>query len=265
MTRNSQIRVALGQYDIGWHDPEASLERATRIVAECAAAGARLVVLPEMCTSGFTMDVANYSEPMTGERVTRLSHMARSASVWLIAGVPTEDVDAGACVARNSAIVFSPTGEVVAAYHKQRLFAYANEQRSYRPGDAPVIIDVEGVRVAPFICYDLRFPELFRRVARDVDVMVVIASWPAARRTHWDTLLRARAIENQCYMIGVNRIGEGGGIQYDGGSAAFDPWGAELELSAVPRLDGISTVLVSCDEAGRVRSAYPFLADAPSP
>ncbi|MEO7218559.1 MAG: nitrilase-related carbon-nitrogen hydrolase [Gemmatimonadaceae bacterium] len=265
MTVGGQLRIALGEYDIGWHDPDTSLDRAARVVSESAAAGARLVILPEMCTSGFTMDVANYAEPMNGDRVTRLSHMARSASVWLLAGVPTAVSDSSECIAKNSALVFAPTGELAAVYHKQRLFAYADEQRSYSAGDGPVIVDVDGVRVSPFICYDLRFPELFRRVAESVDVIALIASWPAARRTHWDALLQARAIENQCYFVGVNRIGEGGGINYDGGSAAFDPWGAPVIQTALSGAEGTNTVLVSRAEVNRVRNAYPFLADSVGP
>ena len=265
MSDSGQLRIALGEYDIGWHDPDASLDRAARVVAESAAAGARLVVLPEMCTSGFTMDVADYAETMDGDHVTRLSHMARSASVWLMAGVPTVDASTRECIVRNSALVFAPTGELAATYHKQKLFAYADEHHVYTAGDRPVIVDVDGVRVAPFICYDLRFPELFRRVAHDADVMILIASWPAARRTHWDTLLRARAIENQCYVIGVNRTGEGGGINYDGGSAGFDPWGAQLTPRPVPLANGVTTMVVSAAEVARVRYAYPFLADEIGP
>ena len=117
---------------------------------------------------------------------------------------------------------------------------------------------LQGVRIAPFICYDLRFPELFRAVAREVDVMVVLANWPASRRTHWDALIRARAIENQCYVVAVNRIGEGGGIVYDGGSAAFDPWGTPLDSS------GGSVQCIDVDPARvrAVREEFPFLRDA---
>ncbi len=239
-----------------------SLDRAAQLVAESAAGGARLVVLPEMCTSGFTMDVAHFAESMTSGRVERLSQIARSSNVWLIAGVATSNVDGPACAARNSALVFTPSGSLEAVYHKQRLFAYADEQRSYLAGTGSLVIDIDGVRVSPFICYDLRFPELFRNVATDVDLMVVIASWPAARRTHWDVLLRARAIENQCYVIGVNRTGEGGTIAYDGGSAAYDPWGAPLESRTLPGAANVRTVTVSALEVERVRAAYPFLADA---
>ncbi len=256
------LRVAIGEYDIGWHDPDVSLDRAAQLIAESAADGARLVVLPEMCTSGFTMDVANYAELLEGEHVTRLAQMARSSNVWLIAGVPTRDAQVKECVATNSALIFTPMGALASVYHKQRLFAYADEERSYRAGAEPVVIDIEGVRVSPFICYDLRFPELFRRVAQRTDLIVVIASWPAERRTHWDVLLPARAIENQCYVIGVNRTGHGGSVAYDGGSAAYDPWGARLAPRSVSGASGVTTVTVSPLEVQRVRSAYPFLADA---
>ncbi len=257
----STLRVALGEYDIGWHDPATSLERAARITESSARAGARLVVLPEMCTSGFTMDV-ELAEQINGDNVGALARMAVRSSVWLLAGVATRDADSEDSPARNSALLFSPSGSLAAKYDKQRLFAYANEQESYAAGNTPVVVDVDGVRVSPFICYDLRFPELFRTVAAQADLMVVIASWPAARRTHWDTLLRARAIENQCYVIGVNRTGTGGSISYDGGSAAYDPWGDSPITMPVPGSDGTTSVLVAADEVGRVRAAYPFLVDA---
>jgi len=256
----SALRVTLGEYDIGWHDPAASLDRASGIVNAAAASGSRLIVLPEMCTTGFTMD-AERAEPMDGDSVARLSEMASRSRVWLLAGVATRGTDATSDAARNSALMFEPSGNLVGVYHKQRLFAYANEQRSYVGGEQPVVIDVEGVRVSPFICYDLRFPELFRAIAADTDLIVVIASWPAARQAHWDALLRARAIENQCYVIGVNRIGVGDSIAYAGGSAAYDPWGVPLDRSVVPGAADITSVSVSADEVRRVREAYPFLAD----
>lgn len=262
MTHPATLTVALGEYDIGWHDPATSLARAAQIVKSAAAQGATLVVLPEMCTSGFTMDTS-FAEPIAGDNVASLGQMARAARVWLIAGVPTRssDDDAAERTARNSALVFGPDGKLAAVYNKQRLFAYADEQRFYHTGDSPVVVNVDGMRVSPFICYDLRFPELFRRVAAETDLMVVIASWPASRRAHWDTLLRARAIENQCYVIGVNRIGDGGDLHYDGGSAAFDPWGNALELAAIAGTPAARTATVAAEEVERIRSSYPFLAD----
>ena len=253
--------VALGEYDIGWQDPAESMDRAAKVVAAGKRDGAALIVLPEMCTSGFTMDTTGFAEPLDGPSARRLSRLARDHEVWITAGVPTRDSNSRA---RNSALVFDPSGALIAHYDKQKLFGYASESDFYEPGDSAVIVEIEGVKVAPFICYDLRFPEIFRSVAREVDMIVIIASWPAARRAHWDTLLRARAIENQCYVIGVNRTGNGGGLVYDGGSAAFDPWGGRVDSDR----NGASSVRladVQAQEVKRVRAAYPFIQDLARP
>jgi predicted amidohydrolase len=244
------MRIALGEYDTGWHDPVGSLERAAGVVARAANAGARLVVLPEMSATGFTMDVEQ-ADAWDGTHVERLARAAREHSVWVIAGLALREDDR----AVNVAVALDPRGEVVAAYRKQRLFAFAGEHRSYAPGAAPLTLDVEGVRVSPFVCYDLRFPELFREVAAGTDLFVLIANWPAARRSHWDILVRARAVENLAYMAAVNRTGEGGGLAYDGGSVAYGPWGDALP-EAGPRI-----VDVDPGEVARVRAQYPFLAD----
>ncbi len=254
------LRVALGEYDIGWQDPPTSLARAREIVDACAAAGADLVVLPEMCTTGFTMDSATYAEPLSGRSVTELREMARRAQVNLLAGVATATELSDQRAHFNSAILFGRDGELLAEYRKQRLFNHAGEHGSYSCGSSAVVVTIDSVRVAPFICFDLRFPELFRPVAPEVDAIVLIANWPTSRRAHWDVLTRARAIENQCYVIAVNRTGDGGGLAYDGGSAAYDPWGAPL---AEQRFDRDRRGIVEIDpaEVTRVRSQFPFVTD----
>ena len=255
---SSALRIALGEYDTGWHDPTGSVERARLVVARGAADGARLVVLPEMCTTGFTMDAATYAERLDGPSVHALGALARESGVNVLAGVAVREEHAGTERTVNAALLFDPRGAVTATYRKQRVFGYAREHESYTGGEQPVIVDVEGVRVAPFVCYDLRFPELFRAVAREVDAMIVIANWPAKRRMHWDTLIRARAIENQCYLVAVNRTGEGGGISYDGGSAAFDPWGDRASTVGT----GSPLVIdVDPERVRAVRSEFPFLRD----
>ncbi|CAN5842258.1 carbon-nitrogen family hydrolase [soil metagenome] len=255
---HATLRVALGEYDTGWQQPEGSLDRAAVCVARAASTGARLVVLPEMCTTGFTMEPHRWAEPVTGPSFSRLSKMASLHDVWLMAGVATR-ADGGYT---NVAAVFDPEGRLVAAYAKQRLFAFANEDDHYLAGSAPAVIDIDGVRVSPFVCYDLRFPELFRAAAPACDLMVVIANWPASRRPHWDALLPARAIENQAYVVGVNRTGIAGGIQYDGGSVAYDPWGlsvAQRTAVASPAVADVSTARVAS-----IRAQYPFLEDLAS-
>jgi predicted amidohydrolase len=247
------LRVALGEYDIGWQDPAGSLARAEALVERAAGAGARLVALPEMCATGFTMEAERWAEPLDGPSATRLAAVAARHGVWLLAGLAVREDD----VARNVALVVDPSGACVAAYRKQRVFAYGGEHEAYEPGDAPVTVAIDGVRVSAFVCYDLRFPELFRRVARESDLLVIVANWPAARRAHWDLLLRARAVENLCHVVGVNRTGEGGRLSYDGGSAAWSPWGESLApVASDPVVVEIDPSLVVA-----TRAKYPFLDD----
>ncbi len=257
------LRVALGEYDTGWHDPAGSLARAEALIARARRAGARLVVLPEMATTGFSMQSADIAEPMNGPSVSRLAQIASANGVWILAGVATTGVDADeshvAC-AYNSAILFTPTGQVGAVYHKQKLFAYAGEDQSYRAGHGPLVVDIDGVRVSPFICYDIRFPELFRPLADRVDAFLIVANWPQKRRLHWDVLVRARAIENQCYVVAVNRTGTAGGQEYDGGSVAYGPFG-ELLPSIAGAGDSLQVVELDPRAVADVRSKYPFLRD----
>jgi predicted amidohydrolase len=249
------LTVALGEYDIGWHDPALSLERASKIAREAVAAKADLLVLPEMCVTGFTMDAEAFAEPEDGPSVKALSKIAAENKLWVVAGASMRK-GKGRYV--NSALVFSPDGDLTASYDKQRLFGYAQETEVYSPGDSPCIVDIGGVRTGVFICFDLRFPELFRAVGPDVDAFVLVANWPTARQRHWEVLTQARAVENQCYMIAVNRVGEGGGLEYVGGSAIFDPWGERCDRAVVGssvRVGEVSTEVVE-----RTRRAFPLAA-----
>jgi predicted amidohydrolase len=251
------LRIALGEYDTGWHDPAGSLARAERVVGAAARGGAQLIVLPEMCTTGFTMDATTQAETLEGSSVRALGRIAAGAGVHLLAGVAIRECVDGVERNVNAAMLFDDDGAMRAIYRKQRVFGYAGEDRVYAPGADTVIVTVRGVRIAPFVCYDLRFPELFRRVAADVDAMLIIANWPASRRAHWDALIRARAVENQCYVVAVNRLGQGGGVDYDGGSAAFDPWGVPLVTTG----EAVAAVDVDPARVRAVREEYPFLRD----
>lgn len=201
------------------------------------------------------MEPSEHAVPLDSPDVHALAALAAECGVHLLAGVAARETVAGREVYQNTALLFGPTGELELSYRKQKLFAYANEHGAYEPGSGPAIAMVRGVRLSLFICYDLRFPELFRAVAPDTDAILVIANWPSGRRPHWDALLPARAIENQCYVVGVNRTGDAGGLSYDGGSAAFDPWGERLVPS------GAGYVTLSAERVAEIRHRFPFLRD----
>lgn len=251
------LRVALGEYDTGWHDPEASLRRAHDVIAGAARLRARLVVLPEMCSTGFTMEGTRWAEPLSTDQGASgaLAAAAREHRVWVLAGLAVREETPSRLV--NAAVLFDPAGSVAAIYRKQRLFNYAGEHEVYAAGDGPVVVNIEGARVGLFICFDLRFPELFRAVAPEVDAILLVANWPERRRAHWEVLTRARAIENQCYVVAVNRTGIGDGVEYDGGSVAYDPWGEPVGIGGgvnAPRVVDIDPTRVKL-----VRTRYPFL------
>jgi predicted amidohydrolase len=165
----------------------------------------------------------------------------------------------GADRPRNACLLVDPAGAEVLCYHKLHPFSLAGEDRHYEAGDQVCTAEVEGVRVTPLICYDLRFPEPFRAVADRTDLFVVVASWPEARRRHWSALLAARAIENQAFVLGVNRVGEGDGLAYRGDSALIDPLGGVIAAAAVQ--PGVVRGEVAASAVAEIRARFSFLAD----
>jgi predicted amidohydrolase len=203
------------------------------------------------------MEGTRWAEPLSPDHGASgtLAAAAREYHVWVLAGLAVRETSPARLV--NAAVLFDPAGSIAAIYRKQRLFTYAGEHEVYAPGDAPVVVTIEGVRVGLFICFDLRFPELFRAVAPEIDAALLVANWPERRRVHWDVLTRARAIENQCYVVAVNRTGTGDGVEYDGGSVAYDPWGEPVGIGGggnAPRVVDIDPARVKL-----VRARYPFL------
>ena len=246
------LRTALIQLDIRWEDRALNHERAGILLAAAAAAGARLAILPEMFSTGFSMKGEDVAEAPGGATGTWLKEIAAELGLWIVAGV----AERGTPLPRNTAHVVSPKGEVT-RYAKIHPFSFAEEDRHYQGGDRVVTVPVEGVRVTPLVCYDLRFPEPFRLAAHEPDVG--IANWPERRRIHWQTLLRARAIENLAYVAGVNRVGDGDGFHYAGDSALVSPWGETLCGGAENE-----TILVSDVDPAEVRDArkkFPALRD----
>jgi omega-amidase len=225
------------------------------VAQQARAAGADLLVLPEMCASGFTMHPDNFAEPPDGPSSRALSALAKSHDLWIIGGLSMRRD--GRYL--NSALAFAPDGSLVATYDKQRLFGYAKETTVYSAGTDPCVIQIGGLSMGLFVCFDLRFPELFRAVAPEVDACVIIANWPSARQRHWEILTQARAIENQCYVVAVNRIGEGDGLDYKGGSVIFDAWGERCDTPA--RNSSLRIGELSRSMVSSVREKFPLIED----
>jgi predicted amidohydrolase len=250
------LKVAALQHDIVWEHPQANFERLAPRIAEAAAAGARLVALTEMFSCGFSMESDRIAEPTDGPSERFLREQARRHGVWLAASVPQRP--AGAERPFNTLLVVSPEGTST-AYRKRHPFSFGGEDRHYASGDEIVTLDVEGLRLTPFICYDLRFADDFWSAAERTDAYLVVANWPSSRRLHWQALLLARAIENQAWVIGVNRVGRGGALEYSGDSRIVDPWGEETVAA-----EAVETMLLVDVDPGRAREArerFPVLRD----
>ena len=251
------MRVAAVQHDIVWEDPKATIARLEPLVAEAAESGAMLIVLSEMFSTGFSMAATRIAEAPEGPSATFLSRAAAAHGVWVCGSIPERRPGGRRPV--NQFVLAGPDGEVH-RYAKQHPFTFAGEHEHYDAGDGPVTVDVEGVAVSPFICYDLRFPEAMREVADGTDLYVVVANWPEPRRRHWQILLRARAIENQAYVVGVNRVGVGGGLTYVGDSVIVDPMG-HLVAAARESAEQVVAAEVDPGVVAEVRATLPFLAD----
>jgi len=250
------MRVAAIQHDIAWEDPKANFAALAPRIAGAAGAGARLIVLTEMYATGFSMNTDVTAEPVGGPATSFLVEQAQHHDAW-VAGSVAERVDA-AERPYNTLVLAAPNG-AVHRYRKIHPFTHSGEHEHFRAGRDHVTVDVEGLRVTLFVCYDLRFADEFWATADGTDVYVVPANWPDTRRVHWRTLLRARAIENQAYVVGVNRVGSGGRLAYVGDSMIVDPMGEVLASAA----GGEAMLLCDVDAAtvATTRDRFRFLQD----
>ena len=250
------VRVAGLQYDTVWEDPAANFARLRPWIAGSAAMGVRLLVLPEMFATGFSMATESIAEPEDGPSSSFLVEQAAQHDMWLGGSVP-ERADEASRPA-NTFVLAAPDGTVT-RYRKIHPFTYGGETKHFRAGDEFVTIDVEGMRVSLFVCYDLRFADEFWKLAVDTDVYLVPANWPEARRLPWMALLQARAIENMAYVIGCNRVGSGNGLPYSGDSRIIDPLGEILASAA--QTESILLADISAERVAEVRDRFRFLQD----
>lgn len=251
------MKVAAIQHDIAWEDPKASFEIVRPMIADAVEQGAEFVVLTEMFSTGFSMAASQISEPLDGPAATFLIEQAAEHGITIAGSVPTKNPSYELPV--NQLTLAEANGDFH-HYCKIHPFSYSGEDQHYSPGTEFCTVTIGGLRCTFFICYDLRFADEFWNTAADTDMYVVVANWPATRQAHWDALLRARAIENQAYVIAANRVGtDGNGHDYRGGSAIIDPLGETLATA----FDAPAVLTADVDAATvkDVRAQFPFATD----
>ncbi len=249
--------VACCQLDIAWEDKRKNHARVSALLDAAPLPPGSLLVLPEMFSTGFSMNVERIREEPEHETERFLAGLARERGLTVVAGVVTEDASGRG---RNEALAIGPDGREIARYCKLHPFTYGGESQHFASGQAVVTFDWAGASVAPFVCYDLRFPEGFRAAVRKgARLFAVIANWPQERESHWLTLLRARAIENQAYVAGVNRCGQDPRLRYSGRSLIVDPRG-EVMADAGGQ-EGLIRAQVDLEAQDAYRRAFPALDD----
>jgi len=252
---SSTLNISIIQPDIVWEDKKANLEQYETLIAGIEEKR-EIVVLPEMFSTGFSMSPETLAEPMDGTTVQWMKDIARKYKCIITGSVIIEE-DGNYY---NRLLWVQPDGQV-GKYDKRHLFGYADEDQHYTPGNKRLITSVKGFRICPMVCYDLRFPVWARNLNKEYDVLIYVANWPEKRSIAWRTLLRARAIENMSYAVGVNRVGiDGKGHQYIGESSVFGPLGEEIwQQKDRP---AVQTVTLQKDVIEETRGHLPFLEDA---
>ncbi len=251
------MQVACVQFDIAWEDMHANYASVRSLLGAAGLPPGSLAILPEMFATGFSMDVDAASDDPDRETQQVLADFACRMGIYLLGGVVSRAPDGRGY---NEAVACDPSGAIVARYQKMHPFALAGEAEHYVAGSKIVLFPWHSFIVCPLICYDLRFPELFRAAVRQgANFFTVIANWPTTREEHWVKLLQARAIENQAYVAGINRTGKDPRYTYGGRSLIIDPHGEILaDAGASP---GVIRAETEFDAMQAYRRDFPALAD----
>lgn len=250
------MQIILIQAPLIWEDPKSNRNYFEAKINEYTTS-VDLIVLPEMFTSGFTMNPENVAETMQGETITWLTVLAKARNFAITGSLVI--VENGNFY--NRLVFVFPSGEIQ-FYDKKHLFTLAGEDKVYTSGNKKIVVDYLGWKICPMICYDLRFPA-FSRNLEDYDVLIYVASWPKIRTNAWDALLKARAIENMSYAIGVNRIGiDANGYEYIGHSQAIDFLGNHILIPL--ESEGLFLVELEKQKMVETRRKLGFLNDRDS-
>jgi len=249
------MKISIIQTNTEWENKSANfgkIEAALSVLPD----DSDIIILPEMFNTGFSMNTAKLAEPSDGETFRWMKSIVGSANSAICGSYMI--YEEGKYFNR---FVFIAPREEIWLYDKRHLFSFAGEEKFFSPGNERLVFNFRGIRISPYICYDLRFP-VWCRNRGDYDLMINSANWPESRSDVWATLLKARAIENQCYVAGVNRIGtDGNGIKYCGDSMIIGPKGNIIATAGLDSEEAV-TIDISLDELNRFRLKFPVLNDA---
>ncbi len=252
------MKVHLVQIDSVWEDRAANHAKARYLIAAAAPQPGSLIILPETFSTGFSMNLAVTAEPEGGPTEQFLREIAAQYQSCVIGGVVTQTDDGRGM---NQSLAIAPDGTVLARYTKNYPFSLGGENQAHVAGKGVCLFEWQGLRIAPLICYDLRFPELAREAVRaGAEVLIYIAAWPVKRIQHWITLLQARAIENLAYVIGVNRCGTDPDFTYTGRSLVVDPHG--LIIADAAEQERVTSTRLDPSIVRDWRAQFPALRDA---
>ncbi|GIM28944.1 amidohydrolase [Clostridium polyendosporum] len=250
------MRIALAQIDIKWEDKDFNLRKCESFIKEAKEKKANLIIFPEMTLTGFSMNPSNINESYINSKyIEALKILALKNSIYIGFGMAISNNKDFF----NDFIVINNEGTIIGTYSKIHPFSYSKEHLAYRSGDNLLTLKIKEFTLSPFICYDLRFPEIFQVASRHANLITISANWPKSRISHWKALLVARAIENQCYIAGINRVGQGDNLLYNGASMIVSPSGEILCYEEDKEVLLIHDLVLS--EVENLRSSFPLKND----
>ena len=250
------MKITLIQPNLFWENKEKNLASLKEMILKDSTP-TDLIILPEMFSTGFTMNAKTYAEKMDGPSIKWMSELAKEKKCAVTGSLILED--SGNFY--NRLIWMNSTGHL--SYDKRHLFSYAKEDETYTAGNKKLIVELNGWKICPLICYDLRFPVWSRRTNEEnYDLLIFVANWPERRNLAWKTLLPARAVENQSYVVGVNRIGDDGNNIYHSGDSAAYNFKGELITKILPDKESIETIELNIEELHEFRKQFAFANDA---
>lgn len=254
----AKLSITLGQMHIALADQKRNFATAEQYASAASQRKSHILILPELWSTGYCLNEAKeHASELNKGMFSQLSTLATQHKIAILGSI----LEKRGLEVANSAPLFAPSGRMMGIYRKIHLFRLMNEDQYLQPGSAPLVLDLPWGVTGLAICYDLRFPELFRKYVVDQNVRIIMipAEWPLARLEHWRALLIARAIENQCYVVAVNACGETGGTMFGGHSMVVDPWGRiVVELGDQAQ---VVTVEVDLDLVDEVRKTIPVFED----